>query len=306
MMGGVCRLYARCGQHRRFFHRIWEEEKRGPLVFESDRLHVENLKLDRPEVATAGELSRLVITDLLNDTMPLIRYDIGDIARAHEPMEIAVGTQAVAISELQGKAADVISPPHGRTVTTFQILGAIKDYLPDAQYRFVGITPDRYVLQYHPGARFSADNISRVMDALKELLGNDVDIAVQEVGTIGRESSGKLRPLVNLHNVSEVRRLELADELGIRPLLPMTERDAAVAIVRRGLTSVIPSYGNRSELPDDEELYGDLAIDSLRFVTLVLKLEDELSREINDEDLLDAELVTVGDLVTFVENLLRT
>jgi acyl carrier protein len=284
----------------------WEAEPGGPMCFDSDRLYVENIKRNGPERAEIGELSRIVLTDLLNDTMPLIRYDIGDIARALQPIQTTSNLRCVAITDLQGKETDCLQPLDGRTVTTFQILGAIKDHLPNAQYRFMGVTQNRYVLQYRPGARFCPENIEVVTGVLKEILGSEVDIIPQEVGSIEREPSGKLRPLINLCNVSEGKRRELAKQLGILSLLPFTSRESALLVVQKALAAMLPSYDfSGKKLNESQELYADLAINSLRFVGLIVELEKELNREINDEDLLDSDIITVGDLVNFVENLLH-
>ncbi len=55
--------------------------------------HLELLKLDSDEPAEPGELGRIVITDLYSFAVPLIRYDIGDLAEwvgekdlCHPPM----------------------------------------------------------------------------------------------------------------------------------------------------------------------------------------------------------------------------
>ena len=55
---------------------------RGPgmHVFE-DLFIVEALRKGRP--AEVGQTGRLVVTDLVNTTMPLLRYDVGDVRRLH-------------------------------------------------------------------------------------------------------------------------------------------------------------------------------------------------------------------------------
>jgi phenylacetate-coenzyme A ligase PaaK-like adenylate-forming protein/acyl carrier protein len=281
----------------------WEGEKDAPMWFDSDRLYVENIKRNSQDLAEVGEFSRMVITDLLNDTMPLIRYNTEDIARVCRPVQIAENLLCAAITDLQGKEADMLEAPDGRTITPFQILGAIKDNLPNAQYRFIGLAPDRYVLQYKPGVGFYSDNIGVIVNVLKEILGGGVDVLPHEVGSIEREPSGKLRPLINLCKVSETKRWELASQLGIVPLLPRTGRDIALSIVQRAFSTVLPSYDSTVGVDEEQELYADLAIDSIHFVQIILELEKELDREINDEDLLDTDLITVGDLVSFINNI---
>jgi phenylacetate-coenzyme A ligase PaaK-like adenylate-forming protein/acyl carrier protein len=284
----------------------WEAEAGGPLTFEGDRLHVECLEPDSALPARLGDFSRLVVTDLLNDTMPLIRYDIADIARVGEPVQVTYDLRCMTVTDLQGKEADLLQPPDARTVTTFQVLGAIKDHLPNAQYRFVGITPDRYVLQYRPGLGFSPGSLDPTVRVLSEMLGPGVEVVPQRVDGIAREPSGKLRPVVNLHNIPEARRRELAATLGVASLLPINSRDAATSIVSRALAAVRGLHPPGEAVDESQELYADLALDSLQFVRIVLELERELGREIDDEDLLAIDLITVGDLVTCVEHMLPT
>ncbi len=283
----------------------WEAQKGEPLCFDSDRLYVEHIKRDVPELAAPGELSRMVVTDLLNDTMPLIRYDIEDVARSRDPVQVTEDLWCATISDLQGKEADMLQTPDGRTVTPFQILGAIRDNLPNAQYRFIGLALDRYVLQYRTGVGFSPGNVEVAVSVLKGILGDGCEIHPQEVDSIAREPSGKLRPLVNLCKTSKAKQRELANTLGVLELLPLSSRDAAASVVRKALGAVLPA-SNEGELDETHELYADLSINSLRFVHLITQLEQELGQEIDDEDLLDIDLITVADLVNFVTNRIPT
>jgi phenylacetate-CoA ligase len=279
----------------------WQAAPGGPLVFESDRLHVETVTPDgRP--AAPGEDARLLVTDLLNDTMPLIRYEIGDVARAHDNVHVGGPQSAVAITSLEGKEADLLSPPSGRTITTFQVLRAIKGALPHAQYRLLALSRGAYILQYVPGAGFSPDSADDARDVLMDLLGPGVEVDLQEVSEIRREPSGKQRPIVNLENISESRRLLMGDRLGVFTDRPELRRRLVRSLVFGALTAVIPAL--RAETLDErQELYADLGMDSLRFVQLLVELEGKLHVQLDDEELMTIELVNVMDLVDVVERL---
>lgn len=282
----------------------WQAEFGRPLCFDSDRLHVESIERDGPSPAGLGELSRIVVTDLLNDTMPLLRYDIADIARPCPPIHLNSNLSCASIDDLQGKEADLLRPTDGRIVTTFQVLGAIKDNLPDAQYRFIGLGLDTYVLQYCPGPGFKARNLAPTIHALRAMLGEGAEIITQQVASIRREPSGKLRPLVNLQNMSTVSRRSLGLELGVGSFLTTHDhRASATATVARALGV---AQGRTPYEPVDEqhELYADLGLNSLQFLRLIAEIEREIEREIDDEDLLGIDLITVGDLVGFTQRML--
>ena len=55
----------------------------------------------------------------------------------------------------------------------------------------------------------------------------------------------------------------------------------------------------RAELTPDKQLVGDLGINSLKTVELLLDLEQALDLEISDEEA--AEMATVGDVLAFLE-----
>jgi acyl carrier protein len=90
-----------------------------------------------------------------------------------------------------------------------------------------------------------------------------------------------------------------SSEAEIRPEL---HRRSARSLVFDALAAVIP--GLRVEALDErQELYVDLGMDSLSFARLLLELEGKLRINLEDEDLMTIELVTVADLVDLVERI---
>ena len=58
---------------------------------------------------------------------------------------------------------------------------------------------------------------------------------------------------------------------------------------------------DENDITLEAELSGDLGINSIELADLVMLCEDKFGIEINDEDV--HKLVTVGDVVTYLENL---
>jgi acyl carrier protein len=83
---------------------------------------------------------------------------------------------------------------------------------------------------------------------------------------------------------------------------PELDRRLVTSLVFDALTAVIPGLGVEA-LDERQELYADLGLDSLRFVRLLIELEDKLGIKLEDEDLMTIELVTVADLIDLVERL---
>ena len=83
---------------------------------------------------------------------------------------------------------------------------------------------------------------------------------------------------------------------------PESNRRQATSLVSDALAAVIP--GLRTETLDErQELYGDLGLDSLGFVRLLIELESKLGVQMVDDELMTVELVTVADLVDLVERI---
>lgn len=79
----------------------------------------------------------------------------------------------------------------------------------------------------------------------------------------------------------------------------------AKEIVIFAIEKVLDSEELPPKLCGDLELYQNLFIDSRQFVTIILCIEQELGNVIDDELLLDANIVTVNDLVKLVEFYLK-
>ena len=127
----------------------WQASPDGPFSLETDRLVFEGESVASLDPAKTGEVSRVIVSDLLNDTTPLLRYDIGDLATMGTPMPFAASCYG-SIEELRGKSNDSICDASGRRIEPFALLGCLKETLGAAQYRLICVERGLLVLQYRP------------------------------------------------------------------------------------------------------------------------------------------------------------
>ena len=81
--------------------------------------YVEILKMDEDVPADEGELGRIVVTDLFNKAMPLIRYDTGDIgAYSHSP---SCGKGGKVLVHVGGRRVDAIWNTRGEMISPYVI-----------------------------------------------------------------------------------------------------------------------------------------------------------------------------------------
>ena len=78
----------------------------------SENVVVEIVGADRDAVPT-GQIGSVVITDLNNYTMPLIRYEIGDLSSLLDD-ECPCGRELPLLGKVEGRVTDVIVTPDGR------------------------------------------------------------------------------------------------------------------------------------------------------------------------------------------------
>lgn len=195
----------------------WQETPGGPYNLETDRLVFEGVSLASVDAAGTGAVSRVVVSDLLNDTTPLLRYDIGDLAMMGERSSYAASCYST-IEELRGKSNDSICDAKGRRIEPFALLGCLKEGLGAAQYRLICVERGLLVLQYRPARKNANLRLDAVLAGLRDIVGEPVRILAQEVPAIRRENSGKLRPIIDLSTIGGAGRERLFRDLHLSDL----------------------------------------------------------------------------------------
>ena len=195
----------------------WQPEAGGPFTLDTDRLVFEGVGVASLDCSDAGEVSRVVVSDLLNDTTPLLRYDIGDFATMGAPMANAPSFYG-RIDELRGKSNDSICDMAGRRIEPFALLGCLKETLGAAQYRLICVERGLLVLQYRPARKTATVRLDAVMTGLRAIVGEPIRIVAQEVPAIRRENSGKLRPIIDLSTIKGAGRERLLHDLHLAGL----------------------------------------------------------------------------------------
>ncbi len=142
------------------------------------------LEIVRPDAAGIGDL---VVTTLSNDFMPLIRYGIGDLARATTTPE---GTTWF---ELHGRGRDAIVNQAGRRVTVTQLDQALAGWTEIVHYQLRQQAKSAFTLYYVPEASTPATRPPAETTARLAALYPGTAIEYRAADHIPCESSGKFR-----------------------------------------------------------------------------------------------------------------
>ena len=160
---------------------------------DTESYYYEILKLDSDEPAEPGELGRIVITDLYNYAIPLIRYDNGDLA-VYEKTE-KNGRVKFYLKELYGRRGDMIYDCKGRIVSPFVLLNGLSMAKGINQYRFIQEDVTRYKLWLN-GNKEEIDE-KAILDFISPYFGEEAEITVEYVDEIPVLNSGKRKSFEN-------------------------------------------------------------------------------------------------------------
>ena len=156
-----------------------------------DRVIVHVVREDgRP--ATPGERGRVLLTDLENQVMPFINYEVGDLATVGSPC--ACGRGLPVLAAVDGREYEVVRLPAGDRISAFTLeayLYAECDVGMLREYQIGQTAPDRILLRLVTTSQFTCADAERLRRKFERLLGPDVTVEVAEVAEIPPEPSGK-------------------------------------------------------------------------------------------------------------------
>lgn len=152
---------------------------------------VEILELDSNEPVALGKPGRIVITDLFNYCMPLIRYDTGDIGymKNADPFNAAPYLEHV-----EGRKIDMIYNTKGELITSY-ITYRMSKYDKIKQFQFIQEERTTYIIKLNVFDDFNQQDY--IVNDFKADLGQDANIRVVYVNDIPLLNSGKRKLVIN-------------------------------------------------------------------------------------------------------------
>lgn len=178
---------------------IAHECEAGNMHVSADNMIVEILNGDVP--CKAGEVGEIVVTELRNYAMPLIRYRLGDFARFSDQV-CPCGRTLPVIQEIKGRTYDTITLADGRKFHgeyfMYVMEEAEKKQLGIRKFQIVQKTLTDIEVKILPSAIFSNKGAEFIIAGIKRQLDSNITVAIKIVDDIPREKSGKMRLIVGL------------------------------------------------------------------------------------------------------------
>lgn len=153
-------------------------------------------------------LSRIVLTNLDNFTMPFIRYDIGDVGHPGT-RACPCGRGLPLIQAPFGRMIDLVFSPSGRMISVHYLTLLFGDYNQHvAGFQATQTAPDQLHVLIVPTGRFTADVEKELTGRLQEHAGPDMQIRLEPVRDIPEGENGKRALLRSeLHGAPVTRRV---------------------------------------------------------------------------------------------------
>ncbi|MCF6279252.1 MAG: CoF synthetase [Flavobacteriaceae bacterium] len=149
---------------------------------------IEILNIDNDLPVKYGELGRIVITDLFNYSVPMIRYDTGDLGVMNQNVESPV------LSKVECRKLDMIYDSNGEPISP-HIIHDICSFGGVKQFQLVQLDAKKYLFKINATDEFDKNQL---LKRYKELLGENSELIVEYVDEIPLLESGKRKQVVNL------------------------------------------------------------------------------------------------------------
>ncbi len=157
--------------------------------------HMEILEIDSDEPAEEGEIGRIVVTDLYNYMMPIIRYDTGDLSYFLD--KVTVHNPFPKLTKIQGRRIDAVYDTKGKQVSSLFIDNQFYPYFDRIkQFQFIQSGLKEYLIKLN---MFSGicDFEEELIAEVRSNFGDDAKVSIELVEEIPVLASGKRKKVKN-------------------------------------------------------------------------------------------------------------
>lgn len=169
-----------------------ECERHDGLHVNADNVLVEIVRPDGTPAAP-GETGAILVTDLVNRAMPILRYRVGDLA-APSTRRCPCGRGLPLVERIEGRIADYVLLPSGEMISGISLTENFAMLVPGVvQLQIIQETLTELVFRIVRGPEFHDASARRVGELVAERFGDNMRYTCEFVERILPEPSGKYR-----------------------------------------------------------------------------------------------------------------
>jgi len=143
-----------------------------------------------------GEMGRVVLTRLDLNPMPLIRYEIGDIATLSKEHKCECGRGFTTMEKILGRDTDIVVTPKGHKLIVHFFTAIFEHETSISQFQVIQNEPDKISIKIIADIGFS----NAVTDKIKLKIAekcDDIKVEFEEVSDIPTTKAGKRRFVIS-------------------------------------------------------------------------------------------------------------
>lgn len=143
------------------------------------------------------------MTGLQNRAMPLIRYEVGDLAGVSRA-RCACGRSAPVLEAIHGRQGDMVKLTDGRRISPYLLTTAIERVPDIRKYQIKQTATDRIEVAYvSRKLKTTTPGFEPIIDDMARHLGEDFSVSFHAVDDIPRTERGKHRVFLRTPEVEE-------------------------------------------------------------------------------------------------------
>ena len=153
---------------------------------------VEIMQMESDEPVKQGQPGRIVVTDLYNFAMPMIRYDTGDVGVLSN---VSDPYGNLYLEKVEGRKLDLLYNTTGDVVSSYIMYKNMWKYTEIKQYQLIQEGQREYIFKINIDGNF--DKEDQLIGEYKKYLGDDANFKIEYVDEIPLLASGKRKKTVN-------------------------------------------------------------------------------------------------------------
>ena len=173
-----------------------ECQEQSGLHINAENVYLEIVKEGRH--VRSGEIGEVIVTDLFNYAMPLIRYKIADVARASDRI-CSCGRGLPMIGSVEGRTTDFIITSEGKLIASAYFTRLFYSENGVKQFQLIQEKKNKIVIKIVKSDSFSLDRMQEIRKKILSHIAstNEMIIDIEYVDRIQKFSSGKYRYVIS-------------------------------------------------------------------------------------------------------------
>jgi phenylacetate-CoA ligase len=146
------------------------------------------------------KMGRLITTDLWNFATPFIRYDTQDMVEISED-QCPCGRGLMTIKKIFGRSSDILVTPNKQFLFANNFTGHFQDISGVDQYQIHQKSLNQIAVYVKTNNKYDSSTSKMIMDLMRGIIGDSVNISIEVVDDIPVSKSGKRRFLIRDESV---------------------------------------------------------------------------------------------------------